>query len=42
MNVIWRLLARFYLLRSNRAQKRAAVFKKRSEKFFQRLKGVWG
>lgn len=39
--VIWRIAARYYAARSNRAAKSAADFKARSEKFFRKIKGVY-
>ena len=40
MNWLWRIFYRFNRLRSRRAQAAAALFERRAEKFFQRIKGA--
>lgn len=40
MKIWWRIIARFYEVRANRARAKAACFKRTSEKFFRRVKGL--
>lgn len=40
MKIWWRVCGRFYALRHRRALAAASVFKARSEKFFQHIKGL--
>lgn len=40
MRVLWRIAARWNLIRARRASAAAAVFQARAERFFQLIKGV--
>lgn len=42
MKIVWRLLARFYETRSDRAARKSREFRVVAEKFFNRIKGVRG
>lgn len=40
-NFVWRICARFYQARANRAKRLHSTYQKKAEKFFLRVKGIW-